>query len=83
MLGNFFNKAKSVAFKVLGQTGSVLKRVGSFAVQHHQPIAMLGSGLAAQSSDPTIQKLGAGLALGSAFLTQKGIGKNYLQPPSA
>jgi hypothetical protein len=83
MLGRFLGRVASATSKVIGNIAPVIRRIGSFAVTHHQPIAMLASGLAAQSSNPTVHKLGAAAALGSAFLTQKGIGKNYLQPPAS
>lgn len=82
MLRKFFAGLKNVAGRVLGATGSVLRKVGETAIKYHQPISMVASGLLGSSDNPTLQKLGAGVALGSAYLTSKGIGKNYLQPPS-
>lgn len=81
MLRGLFDKFKQGAKSVWSVVKTPLRKLGQFAVQHHQPIAMLGSALASQSDNPTIKTLGAGLALGSAYLTQQGVGKNYLSSP--
>jgi hypothetical protein len=86
----FGGRVKSGLNKVVGNVGSALKRVGqhtlpvlksvgSFALKHHQPIAMLATGLAdAMPNSKVAQAIGAGAFIGSAALTAKGIGENWL-----
>jgi len=83
MLGNFLNKAKSVAMRVLGQTGPVLKKVGNFVLTHHQPIAALTNAITSQSDNPYVKNIGSAAVLGSALATRAGIGRSYFNssPP--
>jgi hypothetical protein len=78
MLRRLFEGIKQGAGRVVGLIKEPLRRIGSTMVKYHQPISMITSGILASSSNPTLQKLGAGVALGSAYLTSKGVGNNYL-----
>jgi hypothetical protein len=78
MFGRFFNGVKAVASKVWDVVKTPLRKVGEIGIKYHQPISMVASGLLGASGNPTLQKLGAGVALGSAYLTSKGVGNNYL-----
>lgn len=78
MFGRFFNGVKAVAGKAWDVVKPTLRKIGEVGMKYHQPIAMITSGLLGSSGNPTLQKLGAGVALGSAYLTSKGVGNNYL-----
>jgi hypothetical protein len=81
MLGNFLSRVKGIAQKALGATGTVLRKIGSFAVQHHQPISALVNAATSSSENPYVKALGSAAVLGSALATRAGVGKNYSNSP--
>lgn len=78
---NFFNAARAVASKVLGHTGAVLRKVGSFVKEHHQPVSALINAATSQSDNPYVKAIGSGAVLGSALATRMGVGRNYGTSP--
>jgi hypothetical protein len=81
MLGNFLNRVKGIAQKALGATGTVLRKVGSFVKEHHQPISALVNAATSSSENPYVKALGSAAVLGSALATRAGVGKNYTGAP--
>jgi len=91
---DFIGRARKATGRVIGQIGDGLKRVGemalpvlksigNFAVNHHQPISALLQGASDLMPQNQLLKNVAGASLiGSAVLTGRGVGKNYYQRPS-
>jgi hypothetical protein len=88
MFGNMLQKAVSAGkrmFGTVGQTlrkfadttGRVVRKVGNFVVDNHQGIGLLTKGIGEASGNETLKKVGDAAMLGSAYLTTKGIGKDY------
>lgn len=78
---SFFNRLKGVATRVLGVTGNVIRKVGSFVKEHHQPLSALVNAATSQSENPYVKALGSAAVLGSALATRAGIGKSYGSSP--
>lgn len=78
MLRDFFGKIGRGLIRTFSVVKEPLRKLGQTAVKYHQPISMMAAGLLGSSGNPTLQKVGAGIALGSAALTKFGIGNNYL-----
>lgn len=81
MLGNFFNRIKGVAGRVLGATGTVVRKLAGVIKEHHQPISALVNAATSQSENPYVKAIGSAAVLGSALATRAGVGKNYASSP--
>lgn len=81
MFGRLFNGIANGARKVWGIVREPLRRLGSFALDNHQPLAVLTNAITSQSDNPYVRALGSGAVMGSALLSQKGFGKNYFNVP--
>jgi hypothetical protein len=88
MFGNMMQKAVSAGkrmFGTVGQTlrkfadttGQVVRKVGRFIVDNHQPISMLTRAVGDATGNQTLQNFGSAAMAGSAYLTTKGVGKDY------
>ena len=89
-LGSFSRRVGAGVGRIMGQVGTtlkrvgetalpVLKRVGQIALDNHQPIAAIAAGVAdAMPENKWAQGIAAASVVGSAALTAKGIGKNWL-----
>jgi hypothetical protein len=88
MFGNMLQKAASVGkrmFGTVGQTlrkfadttGQVVRKVGNFVVDNHQPISMLPRAVGDATSNETLKNVGSAAMATSAYLTTKGVGKDY------
>lgn len=64
--------------RFFGQTGKVLRQVGSFAVKQHQPISMLLHGLGEATGNSAMKNIGNLAMIGSAAATAGGHGIDYL-----
>lgn len=71
---NFWNRMK----RAVGTFGGVVKKVGSFVAQHHQPISMMLHGLGEATGNQRIKDLSALGLMASGFATASGYGKNYV-----
>ena len=87
-IASFGRRAAGAVGKKIGEFGGalkrfgaaampVLRRVGDFAVNNHQGLALLGTGLAHASGNETAKQLASLGMMGSAYLTGKGIGHDY------
>jgi hypothetical protein len=81
MFGRFFNGFKASASKVFDLVKTPLRKLGSFVLQNHQPISALTNALTSQSENPYVKAIGSGAVLGSALLSQRGVGTNYFNVP--
>lgn len=81
MLRRLFEGLKQGAGRVFGAIKDPLRKLGQFALTHHQPISALINAATSQSENPYVKALGSGAVLGSALATRAGIGKNYASSP--
>lgn len=88
MLGNLFKKAVSSGTRVLGGFGETLRKVGdytakvvrgvgNFVKENHQPVSMLVRAVGDATGNDTLKTAGDLAMAGSAYMTTKGIGKDY------
>jgi hypothetical protein len=88
MFGNLAKKASSVGKRFVGSigetvrkmsdtVGKVVRGVGNFVVENHQPISMLTRAVGDASGNDTMKSVGNAAMAGSAYLTTKGVGKDY------
>jgi hypothetical protein len=81
MLRKLFQGLTKGAGRVFGVLKEPLRKLGQFAVEHHQPISALINAATSQSDNPYVKALGSGAVLGSALATRAGIGRNYASSP--
>ena len=70
-VGNFFRKH-------IGKVSHVVKKIGQFVVNHHQPLAILANGAAEMTNNPIARGLGAAGLVASGIATANGIGQDHL-----
>jgi hypothetical protein len=83
-VGSGLNRAVGTIRHGVRRLGEISKPVGAalatgarFAVQNHQPIAMLMKAAGDASGNQTMQNVGNAAFAGSALLTARGVGQNY------
>jgi hypothetical protein len=88
MFGNMMKKAASAGKRVFGSMGETLRRVadttskvvrgvGNFVVENHQPISMLTRAVGDVTGNEALKSVGNAAMAGSAYLTTKGVGRDY------
>lgn len=82
MLRRLFDGLKQGIGKFFAVVKEPLRKLGSFAVKNHQPLAMLINQATQTSDNPYVRMIGTGAIGASALATRAGIGNNYLQQPS-
>jgi hypothetical protein len=88
MFGNLMKKAASAGKRIFGSfgdtlrkvadtTGRVVRGVGNFVIDNHQPISMLTRAVGDATNNETLKNVGTAAMAGSSYLTMKGVGKDY------
>lgn len=64
MLRRLFEGLKQGVGRLFGVVKEPLRKIGQFAVQHHQPIAALVNAATSQSDNPYVRLIGTGAVAG-------------------
>jgi hypothetical protein len=81
MLRRLFDGIKQGVGKVFGVIKEPLRKIGQFALTHHQPISALINAATSRSENPYLKAVGSAAVLGSSLATRAGIGGSYGNTP--